>query len=48
VSPQVFVNTLLAVIRDAGMAQRVWVQSFNWRTLMRDPATGTRPAHGRA
>jgi glycerophosphoryl diester phosphodiesterase len=35
VSPEVFVNTLLAVIRDAGMAQRVWVQSFDWRTLMR-------------
>lgn len=31
--PEVFVNTLLAVIRDAGMDQRVMIQSFDWRTL---------------
>ncbi|MEI2651714.1 MAG: glycerophosphodiester phosphodiesterase [Microthrixaceae bacterium] len=34
VSPEVFANTLLAVIRDSGMTQRVSVQSFDWRTLM--------------
>ena len=34
VSPEGFANTLLAVIRDSGMTQRVSVQSFDWRTLM--------------
>ncbi len=33
VSPQVFVDRLLAVIRQAGMTQRVALQSFDWRTL---------------
>jgi glycerophosphoryl diester phosphodiesterase len=33
VSPEVFVNTLLAAIREAGMTRRVMVQSFDWRTL---------------
>src|SRR5450432_3779875 len=33
VSPEEFVKTLLAVIRDAGMAERVMIQSFDWRTL---------------
>jgi glycerophosphoryl diester phosphodiesterase len=33
VSPQVFVETLLAVIRENGMAARVTIQSFDWRTL---------------
>jgi glycerophosphoryl diester phosphodiesterase len=32
-APEAFVNTLLAVIRDAGMTRRVMVQSFDWRTL---------------
>ncbi len=45
VSPEVFVNTLLAVIRDSGMTQRVSVQSFDWRTLMlvqqREPGVRT-------
>lgn len=31
--PETFVKTLLAVIREAGMTQRVMVQSFDWRTL---------------
>ena len=31
--PEAFVNTLLPVIRDAGMAKRVMLQSFDWRTL---------------
>ncbi|MCA2997897.1 MAG: glycerophosphodiester phosphodiesterase [Rhodocyclaceae bacterium] len=33
VSPQVFVEKLLAVIRENGMASRVTIQSFDWRTL---------------
>jgi len=33
VSPQVFVDTLLAAIRAAGMTKRVMIQSFDWRTL---------------
>lgn len=32
-APEAFVNTMLAVIRDAGMTRRVMVQSFDWRTL---------------
>lgn len=32
-SPEAFVNTLLPAIREAAMAQRVMVQSFDWRTL---------------
>lgn len=32
-APEAFVNTLLAVIRQAGMSRRVMVQSFDWRTL---------------
>jgi len=31
--PEEFVKTLLAVIRDAGMSERVMIQSFDWRTL---------------
>jgi glycerophosphoryl diester phosphodiesterase len=31
--PQAFVSRMLAVIREAGMTQRVMVQSFDWRTL---------------
>ena len=31
--PTEFVQTLLGVIRDAGMTERVMVQSFDWRTL---------------
>ncbi len=31
--PEAFVKTLLEVIREAGMLQRVMVQSFDWRTL---------------
>lgn len=33
--PDAFVQTLLPVIRAAGMGQRVMVQSFDWRTLQR-------------
>jgi len=33
VGPQVFVESLLKVIRDNGMASRVTIQSFDWRTL---------------
>lgn len=33
VPPDEFVKTLLAVIREAGMTQRVMIQSFDWRTL---------------
>jgi glycerophosphoryl diester phosphodiesterase len=33
VTPEVFVDTLLAAIRDAGMTKRVMIQSFDWRTL---------------
>jgi glycerophosphoryl diester phosphodiesterase len=32
-APEPFVRTLLAVVREAGMAQRVTIQSFDWRTL---------------
>ena len=31
--PEAFVETLLKVIRDAGLTRRVMVQSFDWRTL---------------
>lgn len=31
--PSVFVQVLLPVIREAGMLQRVMIQSFDWRTL---------------
>ena len=33
VGPQEFVDVLLKVIREAGMAQRVRIISFDWRTL---------------
>jgi glycerophosphoryl diester phosphodiesterase len=33
VSPEQFVRTLLAVIREAGVTERVMIQSFDWRTL---------------
>lgn len=33
--PAAFVQVLLAVIREAGMLQRVMIQSFDWRTLQR-------------
>jgi glycerophosphoryl diester phosphodiesterase len=33
VSPEVFVDKLLAVVHAHGMAKRVVVQSFDWRTL---------------
>ncbi|MCX7239986.1 MAG: glycerophosphodiester phosphodiesterase family protein [Burkholderiales bacterium] len=32
-SPQAFVESLLGVVREAGMSKRVMVQSFDWRTL---------------
>ncbi len=32
-APEPFVQTMLGVIREAGMTQRVMVQSFDWRTL---------------
>ena len=31
--PEVFARKLIAVIRDAGMARRATIQSFDWRTL---------------
>jgi glycerophosphoryl diester phosphodiesterase len=31
--PELFAQTLLEVIRDAGMTARVTIQSFDWRTL---------------
>jgi glycerophosphoryl diester phosphodiesterase len=34
VAPQVFVEKLLAVICENGMAGRVTIQSFDWRTLL--------------
>jgi len=33
VTPEVFVDTLVAAIRAAGMTKRVMIQSFDWRTL---------------
>ncbi|HSI53403.1 MAG TPA: glycerophosphodiester phosphodiesterase [Ramlibacter sp.] len=33
VAPEVMTTALLKVIRDAGMTQRVSIQSFDWRTL---------------
>ena len=33
VEPEVLTRALLAVIREAGMQQRVSIQSFDWRTL---------------
>jgi glycerophosphoryl diester phosphodiesterase len=33
VTPEAFVDTLLAAIRAAGMTRRVMIQSFDWRTL---------------
>jgi glycerophosphoryl diester phosphodiesterase len=33
VAPEAMVQALLKVIRDAGMAERVTIQSFDWRTL---------------
>lgn len=33
VAPDEFVRTLLAVIREAGVSERVMIQSFDWRTL---------------
>jgi glycerophosphoryl diester phosphodiesterase len=33
VGPEAFVAALLAVIKGAGMTQRVMIQSFDWRTL---------------
>ncbi|MGZ5232592.1 MAG: glycerophosphodiester phosphodiesterase family protein, partial [Burkholderiales bacterium] len=34
-TPDAFVGALLQVIREAGMEQRVSIQSFDWRTLQR-------------
>jgi glycerophosphoryl diester phosphodiesterase len=34
-TPEAFVGALLQVIRQAGMEQRVSIQSFDWRTLQR-------------
>ena len=33
VGPEAMVQALLAVVREAGMVQRVTIQSFDWRTL---------------
>ena len=45
VSPEVFVEALLAAIRSAGLARRVTIQSFDWQTLRlvqaREPAIPT-------
>jgi len=35
VPPEAMVDALLKVIRDAGMRERVTIQSFDWRTLQR-------------
>jgi glycerophosphoryl diester phosphodiesterase len=47
VSPEVFVDKLLAVVQAHGMAQRVTVQSFDWRTLalVQQRAPGMRTAY---
>lgn len=37
--PEAFADTLVGVIRDAGMASRVTIQSFDWRALQRVQAT---------
>lgn len=34
-APDAFVDILLATVREAGMSERVMVQSFDWRTLKR-------------
>jgi glycerophosphoryl diester phosphodiesterase len=33
VAPEAFVQALLKVVREAGMEERVMIQSFDWRTL---------------
>ena len=33
-TPEVFAQALIAVIREAGMASRTTIQSFDWRTLV--------------
>jgi glycerophosphoryl diester phosphodiesterase len=47
VSPEVFVDKLLAVVQAHGMAQRVVIQSFDWRTLalVQQRAPGVRTAY---
>jgi glycerophosphoryl diester phosphodiesterase len=47
VSPDVFVDKLLAVVQAHGMAQRVVIQSFDWRTLalVQQRAPGVRTAY---
>jgi glycerophosphoryl diester phosphodiesterase len=47
VSPEVFVEKLLAVVRACGMQERVIVQSFDWRTLeiVQRTAPGMRTAY---
>lgn len=47
VSPEVFVDKLLAVVQAHGMAQRVVIQSFDWRTLaiVQQRAPGMRTAY---
>jgi glycerophosphoryl diester phosphodiesterase len=47
VSPEVFVDKLLAVVQAHGMAQRVVIQSFDWRTLalVQQRAPGIRTAY---
>jgi glycerophosphoryl diester phosphodiesterase len=37
--PAAFADALVGVIRDAGLASRVSIQSFDWRTLQRVQAT---------
>jgi glycerophosphoryl diester phosphodiesterase len=47
VSPEVFVDKLLAVVQAHGMQQRVIIQSFDWRTLalVQQRAPGMRTAY---
>jgi glycerophosphoryl diester phosphodiesterase len=47
VSPEVFADKLLAVVQAHGMAQRVTIQSFDWRTLavVQQRAPGVRTAY---
>ena len=47
VSPEVFVDRLLAVVQAHGMKERVIIQSFDWRTLalVQQRAPGVRTAY---
>ena len=40
-APEAFADTLVRTVRDAGMAARATIQSFDWRVLQRVQATAT-------